>query len=265
MIREFNHIGIRIRHAETVSFYRDLLGGQVTDEAYIASSATKCIHFQLADGLIEFLQPEQPSAETVFGLDHIAYMVDDLDEAHRRLAGAGYVFSVPPKISGSGRGRIAFLSDPNGVRVELIQREPNFRIPRITEGPVRGFDYVSLYVDDVEAAERFYTGFMEMARLSNVPAAASGPSTAYLAREDAILQLLHSPVPPGSRRIGAIALRVDDAERTAEYLHSKGAALEPGFPQPDRSGLGRSAWLRDPEGNKIEIVDRQDLREPQGI
>lgn len=56
------------------------------------------------------------------GYNHIALLVDDLDGALERLAGAGIdPEKAPYRPGGRTEGhRIAFVRDPDGYRVELI-------------------------------------------------------------------------------------------------------------------------------------------------
>jgi lactoylglutathione lyase len=55
---------------------------------------------------------------------HFAFWVDDLDDTYRRLveAGAQEVGRPPAPLEGKGR-RIAFIADPDGTWVELIEHE----------------------------------------------------------------------------------------------------------------------------------------------
>jgi lactoylglutathione lyase len=61
---------------------------------------------------------DQKDAYTVgrnFG--HVAYEVDDIYAACRRLMDLGYVISRPPR-----DGRMAFVRSPDNISVELLQR-----------------------------------------------------------------------------------------------------------------------------------------------
>jgi catechol 2,3-dioxygenase-like lactoylglutathione lyase family enzyme len=66
--------------------------------------------------------------ERIPGSGHLALVVDDLDEVLERLAEGGILPEGPPYHPG-GRDslRICFVRDPDGIRVELIDRE--FPIP----------------------------------------------------------------------------------------------------------------------------------------
>lgn len=55
-------------------------------------------------------------------LDHIAFAVDDAEAAVEELRGAGVTVEHEPyTLSGSG-STLAFVRDPNGIWIELIER-----------------------------------------------------------------------------------------------------------------------------------------------
>jgi lactoylglutathione lyase len=56
------------------------------------------------------------------GYNHIALAVDDLDGTLEALAGDGIEPEKPPYRVSEGGSRICFVRDPDGYRVELIER-----------------------------------------------------------------------------------------------------------------------------------------------
>jgi lactoylglutathione lyase len=56
------------------------------------------------------------------GYGHIALTVDDLDAALAVLAGEGIEPERPPYTVRTGGSRICFVRDPDGYRVEIIER-----------------------------------------------------------------------------------------------------------------------------------------------
>jgi lactoylglutathione lyase len=56
------------------------------------------------------------------GYGHIAIGVDDLDGTLARLAGQGIEPERPPYTVRAGGSRICFVRDPDGYRIELIER-----------------------------------------------------------------------------------------------------------------------------------------------
>src|SRR5579859_1448482 len=58
------------------------------------------------------------------GYNHMALVVDDLDELLERLAGSGVHPERPPYAPGGREEfRICFVSDPDGYRIELIDHD----------------------------------------------------------------------------------------------------------------------------------------------
>ena len=62
------------------------------------------------------------SYELGTGYGHIALTVDDLDGTLAELAGQGIEPERPPYIVREGGSRLCFVKDPDGYRVELIER-----------------------------------------------------------------------------------------------------------------------------------------------
>jgi lactoylglutathione lyase len=58
------------------------------------------------------------------GYGHIALTVDDLDGALERLAGDGIEPEKPPYQVREGGSRLCFVRDPDGYRIELIEKGP---------------------------------------------------------------------------------------------------------------------------------------------
>jgi catechol 2,3-dioxygenase-like lactoylglutathione lyase family enzyme len=167
MIYELNHVGGRVRDLEaSLSYYGDL-GAEVVDRLFMANSRVNRVHVQLATGLVELLHHEEPDPQATYGLNHVGFMTDDLDGDYARLIALGCGEISSPRVAGSGQGRLAFLSDPNGVRVELLQRSEEFRVPPITSGSLRGLSYVALAAPDLDAAAEFYGTHLGMERVAD--------------------------------------------------------------------------------------------------
>jgi lactoylglutathione lyase len=58
------------------------------------------------------------------GYGHIALHVDDLDGSLERLAGIGIEPERPPYRIREGGSRLCFVRDPDGYRIELIEKVP---------------------------------------------------------------------------------------------------------------------------------------------
>jgi catechol 2,3-dioxygenase-like lactoylglutathione lyase family enzyme len=125
----FFHVALKIADLDrSESFYRRHFGGEVVDrgDATDGDGATAVNHITLdiADKLL-YLFDEAPYEAAGLvedvppGFLHYGFVVPDVDAAHDELHGSGVEFLMNPTTFGDLR--IAFLRDPDGVRVELIE------------------------------------------------------------------------------------------------------------------------------------------------
>jgi len=261
MIYELNHVGIVIRDLEkSLAFYQDVLGAKVVARNVIPSSQTDVIYLQISGGMIELLHRREPAANEVFGITHIGFMTDDLDADYRALVDTGGEPLVPPKVAGTGVGRLGFLRDPNGARVELLQREVDVRTVPIEHGIIKSFDHYSVRADDLVAARDFYGLRLGMHPLKQMYVEQTHLSILYFNINYDVVELLHRPTPGTGDIFGHIALRVENVDSALDGFAALGVAAEPGTPKPAGTGIGRIGIIRDPDGVKIELLDRPDLR-----
>jgi catechol 2,3-dioxygenase-like lactoylglutathione lyase family enzyme len=107
------------------------------------------VYLQLAGSMIELIHTPEPGPDAVFGINHLAFMSDDIDTDFDRLIAAGCTAAVPPRPAATGNGRIAFVERADGARLELLQREVEFRTRDTDSGLVTAFDYYGYRVDDL--------------------------------------------------------------------------------------------------------------------
>jgi catechol 2,3-dioxygenase-like lactoylglutathione lyase family enzyme len=197
VIYELNHVGGRVQDLEaSLGFYAEL-GAEVVDRLFMTSSRVHRVHIQLGTGLIELLHHEEPDPAAGYGLNHVGFMTDDLDGDYARLIALGYGELSAPKIAGSGQGRLAFLSDPNGVRVELLQRSEEFRVAPIAAA--HPLSYIALNAPNLDAAIEFYGTHLGMKR---VPA---DDTVRFRLGSDTLL-LLSNSLPPATTPINHLAV-----------------------------------------------------------
>jgi lactoylglutathione lyase len=123
------HTCYRITDIErSVAFYR-ALGFEEIRRMPIRDEAVNVFLNQPGDG-------ESPRLELTynFGVDryelgtgygHIAITAEDLDTTLAQLATQGIEPERPPYTIREGGSRICFVRDPDGYRVELIERDPS--------------------------------------------------------------------------------------------------------------------------------------------
>ncbi len=58
------------------------------------------------------------------GYGHIAFTVADMDDTLSRLAEGGITPERPPYTVREGGSKLCFVRDPDGYRIELIERDP---------------------------------------------------------------------------------------------------------------------------------------------
>jgi catechol 2,3-dioxygenase-like lactoylglutathione lyase family enzyme len=124
----------------------------------------------------------------------------------------------------------------------------------MTRPPMLGLRHVALYVQDLEAAERFWTDTMGYAvewrpDIDNV----------YLcgARDNLAI---HRGTPAGKGMLDHIGIAVpaaDDVDAWARHLQARGVALET-QPKTHRDG-SRSIYFRGPEGLLIQVIHHRPL------
>ncbi len=139
-----HHVGFTVGDMDrSVQWYRLLLQAEplsrgMFDRPYIASMVgypgcrMECTYFPLApSGMLELVQYLEPAtidvdlATYAVGNGHLCLEVADLDVEYRRLAGhAEFRSPAPVEIThGPNRGgRGCYLTDPDGITVQLMQR-----------------------------------------------------------------------------------------------------------------------------------------------
>ncbi|MGQ0672001.1 MAG: VOC family protein [Hyphomicrobium sp.] len=63
------------------------------------------------------------------GYGHLAFVVDDLEAEHARIAAAGFAPKDLKQMSHDGRpfGRFFFIEDPDGYKIEVLARGGRFK------------------------------------------------------------------------------------------------------------------------------------------
>lgn len=117
MIRGIAHLCIRVADLEqTARFYCDGLG---LKKAFDFIRDGKVIGFYLHVGNGNYLEifQREPVEAGPSPIDHLCLETDSIDEVNARLSAAGY--AVGEKKMGADHAWQAWLTDPDGVRIEL--------------------------------------------------------------------------------------------------------------------------------------------------
>jgi catechol 2,3-dioxygenase-like lactoylglutathione lyase family enzyme len=116
----------------------------------------------------------------------------------------------------------------------------------------------TIAVKDVKAARRFYEGVLGLE-----PVPSGGPPQVVLYKSGSSQVLVYESSYAGTNKATSVTWVVDDLEGLVKELKSKGAAFEHyDFPGAKREGdvhvMGKTknAWLKDPDGNILSLVNR---------
>ncbi len=125
----WDHIHLRSPDPEaTAQWFERMLGAQVIRSM---QEGKPRIDLKLGGAMI-FIAPVAPGdginapPQTPYqGLDHFGLAVRDIDAAVAELKGKGAEFTMEPTIPRPGI-KICFLRGPQGISVELLERDPKF-------------------------------------------------------------------------------------------------------------------------------------------
>lgn len=120
----WEHIHLRSPDPDaTARWYQEMLGAEILRTQMPDGSSR--LDLDLTGQKIFIARADAdtaPSPHTPYmGLDHFGLTVPDLDAAVAELKGKGVTFTMEPKTIRPGV-RIAFLTGPEAVSIELIQR-----------------------------------------------------------------------------------------------------------------------------------------------
>ena len=121
----WEHIHLRSPDpASTAQWYQDKLGAEVIRTPQPDGSTRYDLNLSGQPAFIALADPGKTgvSPQTPYmGLDHFGMTVEDIDAAVAELKGKGVAFTMEPRTIRPGV-RIAFLTAPQNVSIELIQR-----------------------------------------------------------------------------------------------------------------------------------------------
>ena len=128
----FGHVAFRVADVErAVKWYADAFGARKVYHGERQAGRQELMFLEFAPGQhIEIFTNGTERFQTpanAIGCQHYCLVVDDIDEAIRQLATMN-VYPERPVREGRSHYRIAFVSDPDGNVIELMEIRPESAI-----------------------------------------------------------------------------------------------------------------------------------------
>lgn len=129
MIRGIGHAAITVKDMDrSVAFYTQALGFTKAFEIPNPENGNPWIvYLNIREG--QFIELFYDGTEEItwkpehIGFNHLCFEVDDIRAAARQVKDAGFKMDVEPQ-QGCDFNWQAWTTDPNGIRVELMQMDP---------------------------------------------------------------------------------------------------------------------------------------------
>lgn len=121
-----DHIAVTVRDMEeNIRFYRDVLGMPLVDSFYDEHEKAQIAFLEAEGCQIELLAPDtwaerEAAPEQGYGLSHLAFLVENIEEACQNLKACRISFLQEP-LESQGL-KWAYFQGPEGVVLELIER-----------------------------------------------------------------------------------------------------------------------------------------------
>lgn len=123
-VKSFLHTMIRVTDIDkSVHFYSKILGMSIHKEYHNLAEGYSLVFLGYGtDSVIELTYNHGVDSYDIGnGFGHIAIGVDDCEKECERLKQSGVNISMPPKSMDGLNEVIAFVDDPDGYKIELIQ------------------------------------------------------------------------------------------------------------------------------------------------
>ncbi len=143
IVSGFNHASFTVSDMDrSLAFYRDLLGMTLEADRELQAphisritgfpgTCMRVANLRVAGLMLELIQYREPAGERPVlrtcnvGNAHVAFDVEELPKVCRELSARGVQFRSEPVEIPSGPlqgGYVVYLSDPDGITLEFIQR-----------------------------------------------------------------------------------------------------------------------------------------------
>lgn len=134
MLKQFEHAGIAVSNLDaTLHFYVDLLGMRLITRKKNTRGPGEVAFVDCGRGeMLELMQPGEPMTgparklpNNEVGIRHLTFLFDNIEETHAKLVAGGVTSLEKPRNAYNAEilSRVAFVEDPDGLVIELAQRD----------------------------------------------------------------------------------------------------------------------------------------------
>jgi len=122
---QFSHVSITVKDMEeTIKFYREVIGLELASRREIPENRAEIAFLtdKISNVRIELTYWKDKKDWTSGDeLDHLALTLPNMDEAMKKFRRQGVEIAKEPYSLKGSTSKIAFIKDPNGIWIELIE------------------------------------------------------------------------------------------------------------------------------------------------
>ncbi|MBT2736769.1 VOC family protein [Bacillus sp. ISL-7] len=125
-VKKMDHVGVMVNDLNaSLLFYQKVVGMELKDQFTIANGTINLafLGFNGSDETeLELVYGGNPDLPTEGKVNHVAFLVDDIEDEFTRLKGVNVVFISDEIVSLPNGYRNFFVQGPDGEKVEFFQR-----------------------------------------------------------------------------------------------------------------------------------------------
>ena len=124
MTYQFHHLHLICSDLEkTINFFSEVLGAKFVTRRKFGAAEGATFDFNGTGIYLRAAREDDKitgdSTRTHYGYSHIGLKVENLEEAFAELTKKGFIFTQPPRVSGTRK--MAFFNGPDNISIELVQ------------------------------------------------------------------------------------------------------------------------------------------------
>jgi len=128
-----NHVGIAVKdYQQSVDFYTKVMGFRKAFGGEVGKDGKPgTVYLQISRDT--FLEVAEANDKMPVGITHLGLQVDDEDATVSRLRQSGATATDPRVSPALSKSKLANVTDPNGIRVELSEAIPGSVLRQVEE------------------------------------------------------------------------------------------------------------------------------------